>query len=241
MRFINSPNYTPGTHPEFSVIIPVFNEAGRIGRILDVLRRIDRFFEIVVVDDGSTDSSIDEIQHAAQTDPRIRLVKNPINLGKGEAIFSGLQATESQYLLLLDGDLFGLNPQHVLDLVYPVLEDKADMVVGQFKSGKWASDFAHFLSPWLSGQRSLRADLLNQVCTSAAAGYGFETALTIAARQHEWRCMRVILTGVWHIPGEARRGLWAGLKNRARMYGQIASAWYRAVGMFRLSLDSREN
>lgn len=237
-RFVektDSSNSVSGVNPEISAVIPVFNEAGRISCVLEVLQQVDRLFEIIVVDDGSTDSSAEEIQHAAQSDPRIQLVKNSENRGKGEAIFLGWRATESQNLLLLDGDLLGLKPQHVLDLMNPILENAADMVVGQFKRGYWPSDIAHLLGPWLSGQRSLRAELLNQVSVNAAAGYGFETALTVTARLNEWRCHRVVLSGVWHIPGEARRGFWKGLNNRARMYRQIGMAWYLAGGFQRSS------
>lgn len=235
----NSSNSASGAFSEISAIIPVYNEAGKIGRVLDVLRQVDRLREIIVVDDGSTDLSAEEIQFAAQSDPRIRLVANPVNQGKGQAIFVGWQVTESHCLLLLDGDLFGLNPQHIQDLINPVLDNHADMAIGQFKKGKWASDIAHWFTPWLSGQRSLRADLLRQVSSKAAAGYGFETALTVAARQYEWRCVRVFLPGVWHLPGEARRGFWKGLKNRARMYRQISSAWYQAGGLHRVGVRPR--
>ncbi len=241
-RFVEKTNpssMVSAANPEFSAVIPVYNEAGRIGRVLKVLLRVDRLFEIIVVDDGSTDSSAEEIQLAAQSDPRIQLVRNSKNQGKGEAIFLGWRATESQNLLLLDGDLLGLKPQHVLDLMDPILEDAADMVVGQFKRGKLLSDIAHFLSPWLSGQRCLRARLLNQVSINAAAGYGFETALTVAARQNGWRCHRVALPGVWHMPGEARRGFWSGLNNRAKMYRQIGMAWYLAGGFHRTGLRLR--
>ena len=234
-----SSNSASSAYLDISAIIPVYNEAGKIGRVLDVLRQVDRLREIIVVDDGSTDLSAEEIQFAAQSDPRIQLVANPVNQGKGQAIFLGWQATESRCLLLLDGDLFGLNPQHILDLINPVLEDHADMAVGQFKKGRWASDIAHWFTPWMSGQRSLRADLRSQVSSKAAAGYGFETALTMAARQYEWRCARVFLTGVWHLPGESRRGFWKGLKNRARMYRQISSAWYQAGGLHRVGLRPR--
>lgn len=233
MNSNNSPNSASGAYPEISAIIPVYNEAGKIGRVLEVLRQVNRLHEIIVVDDGSTDSSAEEIQLAAQSDPRIWLEANPVNQGKGQAIFLGWQVTESRCLLLLDGDLFGLNPQHIQDLIKPVLDSHVDMAIGQFKKGKWTSDIPHWITPWLSGQRSLRSDLLKQVSPRAAAGYGFETALTVATRQNGWRCARVILPGVWHIPGEARRGFWKGLKNRARMYCQISSAWYTAGGFHR--------
>jgi glycosyltransferase involved in cell wall biosynthesis len=235
----NSSNSASGAYPEISAIIPVYNEAGRIGRVLEVLRQVDRLHEIIVVDDGSTDLSTEEIQLAAQSDPRIRLLANPVNQGKGQAIFLGWQATESRCLLLLDGDLFGLNPQHIQDLINPVLDSHADMAIGQFKKGKWSSDIPQWFTPWLSGQRSLRADLLRQVSSRAAAGYGFETALTVAAKQYEWSCVRVFLPGVWHLPGEVRRGFWKGFKIRAKMYRQISSAWYQAGGLHRLGIRSR--
>jgi glycosyltransferase involved in cell wall biosynthesis len=235
----NSSPLKTGLHPEISAIIPVFNEAGKVGRVLETLRYVDRISEIIVVDDGSTDSSMEEINLAAQSDARLRLVQNSINRGKGQAIFAGWQSTKSSYLLLLDGDLYGLNPGHVQDLMKPVLDNQADMAIGQFKKGNWASDFSHWVTPWLSGQRSLRANLLGQVSSRAAEGYGFETALTVAARQFGWLCTRVSLLGVWHLPSEARRGFWTGSSNRASMYGQIASAWYQAGGLHRFGLRPR--
>ncbi|MEE9187779.1 MAG: glycosyltransferase, partial [Anaerolineales bacterium] len=75
----NSSNSASGAYPDISAIIPVYNEAGKIGRVLDVLRRVDRLREIIVVDDGSTDLSVEEIQFAAQSDPRIQLLANPVN------------------------------------------------------------------------------------------------------------------------------------------------------------------
>lgn len=220
-------------------IVPTFNEAGKVGRVLSVLKEIDCLGEIIVVDDGSTDGTLQEITELAEEDKRIRIICHIKNTGKGEAIFSGWHASHADHLLLLDADLFGLKPSHIQDLIQPVLEGKADMTIGQFKGGTWRSDFSHFLTPWLSGQRCLRSELLAQVSRQAASGYGFETALTVAARQNEWRCLRVPMWGVWHIPSESRRGLLLGLRTRSRMYGQIIYAWYLAGGFRRLGLSPR--
>ncbi|MEN6392813.1 MAG: hypothetical protein ABFD53_03295 [Anaerolineaceae bacterium] len=51
----------------------------------------------------------------------------------------------------------------------------------------------------------------------AAAGYGFETALTLAAKQRDWRCQQIIWYGVSHPPSEYHRGRWRGMKTRAKM------------------------
>jgi glycosyltransferase involved in cell wall biosynthesis len=222
------------TKPRISAIIPVYNEAGKVGLVLETLRHVTWISELLVVDDGSTDSSADEIRIAAQSDPRLRLLQHIENQGKGQAIFSGWQATKSPYLLLLDADLFGLKPHHVYDLMEPVITNQADMSIGQFKRGRFASDFSHLLTPWLSGQRCLRANLLGQISSRAAQGYGFETALTVAAGQFGWRTSRVPMQAVWHLASEARRGIWVGAKNRFKMYRQIVSAWYQARGLKRL-------
>jgi glycosyltransferase involved in cell wall biosynthesis len=227
------------TKPRISAIIPVYNEAGKVGLVLETLRQVDRISEIIVVDDGSTDSSAEEIKLAAQSDPRLQLLQKAENRGKGQAIFSAWRATNSPYLLLLDADLFGLKPEHVEKLISPVVTNQVDMSIGQFTNGNWASDFSHWVTPWLSGQRSLRAKLLGQISFIAARGYGFETALTVAAGQYGWRCIRVPMPEVWHFPSEAHRGIWVGGKNRARMYAQIAFAWYHAGGLHRFGLWQR--
>ncbi len=220
-------------------IVPTFNEAGKVGRVLNVLKEVECLGEIIVVDDGSTDGTLQEITALAEEDTRIRVLCHVRNMGKGESIFSGWRASQADHLLLLDADLFGLKPAHVQDLIQPVLEGKADMTIGQFKGGTWRSDFSHFLTPWLSGQRCLRAELLALVSRQAASGYGFETALTVASRQNGWRCLRVPMHGVWHIPSESRRGLLTGLRTRSRMYGQILHAWYLAGGFSRLGISPR--
>jgi glycosyltransferase involved in cell wall biosynthesis len=201
-----------------------------------VLRQVECLGEIIVVDDGSTDGSGREIEEEAEVDQRIRLLTHEGNQGKGQSILNAWHTTKADCLLLLDADLYGLEPSHILDLIEPVLRGQADMTIGQFKHGYWRTDFSHFITPWLSGQRCLRSDLLGYVSPTAAAGYGIETALTVAAKQDGWRCKRVPMYGVWHRPSEQRLGWLAGIRTRSRMYGQIVRAWYLAGGLRRFKM-----
>lgn len=216
------------TSPQVAAIIPAYNEARWIGAILEVLRPVGLLSAIIVVDDGSTDGTAEIVRRAAMADPRLHLLQHERNLGKGQAIFTACAATRAPYLLLLDADLQGLTPAHVEMLIRPVLGGQADMTLGLFRGGHLNTDLSHWLTPWLSGQRCLRAELLEAVHREAAAGYGFETALTVAAAQHGYRTRRVPLRGVWHPPSEFHRKY--GLLWRMRMYGQIVRAWQVSGG-----------
>ena len=209
-------------------LVPALNEAGRIGRVLEVLRQVNCIDEIVVIDDGSVDGMLAEVRQAAQSDPRLSIICNETNLGKGQSLFQAWRALAAGagagYILMLDADLINLTPQHVLDLVQPVLDGACDMTMGLFKGGAWRTDASHWITPWLTGQRCLRAGLFDLISENAARGYGFETALTVAARRQGWTIRKVVLRGVSHPPNENHRGFWRGVYNRARMYVQIVRA-----------------
>jgi hypothetical protein len=212
-----------------AAIIPAYNEAGRIGNVLAVLQHVERLTEIIVVDDGSSDETGDVASQAARSDWRVRVVRHPVNRGKGEAIMTGWRAACSPVLLLLDADLINLLPEQVLALMEPVLRGEADMTLGLFQGGYWRTDLSHRLTPWLSGQRCLRAELMAQLPIEAAAGYGFETALSMAAQQGRWSCVNVPLVGVTHIPGDVPTGGWRGPANKVRQYSQIVRAGWLAL------------
>ena len=92
---------------------------------------------------------------AAALDPRIRTVRHPVNRGKGAAMFTGARAAQSDLLLFLDADLVRLAPGHVRALLRPVCRDEADMTLGLFCSWHLNTTLAHWITPWLSGQRCL--------------------------------------------------------------------------------------
>jgi glycosyltransferase involved in cell wall biosynthesis len=231
---------TPEKHPpkasSIHAIIPVFNEAKTIQNVLSVLSQVECLGEIIVVNDGSTDDSASKIEEQRRSDDRIRTLTNPRNMGKGQSVLSARQASPAGCYLMLDADLYGLKPEHIKELITPVQEEIADMTIGQFKGGYWRTDLSHWATPWLSGQRCLRSELFEVISPAAAAGYGIETALTLAAKQNGWRCVRILLRGVWHRPSEVRRGAISGYRMRLKMYAQIGRAWYLAGGLRRLGL-----
>ena len=211
--------------PVLTAIVPAHNECGRIGNVLSVLFQVQFVDEVIIVDDGSTDGMAAEVLEIGQSNPRLRLIRHAENFGKGQAILTGFRASTSPVLLLLDADLLNLTPQQVEALVQPVLSGEADMSIGLFRHGGFLTDLSHHVTPWLSGQRCLRASLLKDLPDQAAQGYGFETCLTILARQKKFRLRRVPWMGVTHSLGMLPRGGWSGLRRKAMMFRDILYSW----------------
>jgi dolichyl-phosphate beta-glucosyltransferase len=93
-----------------SIIIPAFNEEQRLGPTLERIRsyleerRWDRA-EILVVDDGSTDATVEVAQKFGDKDSRVRLLRNPGNRGKGYSVRHGMLEATAGWLLFTDADL----------------------------------------------------------------------------------------------------------------------------------------
>ncbi len=214
--------------PLIAAILPTFNEELNVSGVLQVLHATSILDEIILVDDGSSDNTVNILYQAAADDNRIQVIQHDTNRGKGQAIFSGWAATSAPILLLLDADLKNLTPEHINALLAPVIDHRADMTIGLFRGGHFGTDLAHWLTPFLTGQRGLRSEILKNISRQAASGYGFEVALTVAAGQHNFRTRVVPLKGVWHPSSEFRseRGFWRGVFWKLRMYEQIVRAWY---------------
>jgi dolichyl-phosphate beta-glucosyltransferase len=93
-----------------SIVIPAYNEERRLPATLDIIFNwLDtspyRDAEVLVVDDGSTDSTVAVVQNRAATEPRLLLVQNPGNRGKGFAIRHGMLEAKGDWILFSDADL----------------------------------------------------------------------------------------------------------------------------------------
>ncbi len=94
--------------PLLSVIIPIYNESARIGQTIQTLRhRLDpcRPFELLIVDDGSTDDTAAIVTEQAAQDARVHLLRQTTNRGKGSAVRAGMLAASGPWRLFVDADL----------------------------------------------------------------------------------------------------------------------------------------
>lgn len=106
--------------PVYSIIAPIFNESGNIQelyrRITDVLESNDEPWEIILIDDGSTDNSADLIREYAERDDRIKPVIFARNFGHQIAVTAGLDYSRGDAVVIIDSDLQD-PPEVILDLI----------------------------------------------------------------------------------------------------------------------------
>lgn len=117
-----------------SIVIPAYNEQKRLPRTLDLIldylaQRPALSSEVIVVDDGSSDSTANLVEDYAGRNPSIRLLRNPGNRGKGYAVRNGMLAARGEWILFTDADLSA--PIEELDtLLAAATADQGAVLIG---------------------------------------------------------------------------------------------------------------
>lgn len=165
------PDATPADgSPEISVVVPVYNERGNLAPLRDelvpVLERLGESFEIIFVNDGSTDGSTETLIALRAADPRIRVLHLDRNSGQTAAMSAGFGAARGGVIVTLDGGR--QNDPRDIPLLLEALEE-ADAVAG-WRAGRadpWtrrvSSRIANAVRNWLSGD-----DIIDTGCSLKA-------------------------------------------------------------------------
>ena len=167
-----------GARPEYlSIVMPVFNEGDMLQTVIERLGAVDMPvpYELIVVDDGSTDGAVDRIERAwSPNADAVRVVSALRNQGKGAALRKGFSLARGDIIGVQDADL-EYDPAQIPDLIRPILDDEADVVFGSRQFGANAS-----YSFWYTlGNRliSLSASMLfDRITTDAYTCYKFMRA-----------------------------------------------------------------
>jgi len=197
--------------PLLSVLMPVYNEARTLRTIVARVlgSPIGLPMELVCVDDGSRDNSPEILEELAAADPRIRVFRQPKNMGKGAAIIRAVQEMRGDIGLIQDADL-EYDPADYPALLAPILQGKADAVFGsRFASASqrkvllyWHS-VANKALTWLTNilndinltdmetcYKAVRADVLKQTPLHSHR-FGIEPELTTKLAQWNIRLYEV--------------------------------------------------
>lgn len=201
----------------FSIIIPAYNEAPRIGKVLEAATSCREAREVIVVDDGSSDGT----SEIASSFPKVKVVRFAHNRGKGAAMKAGAREAQSEVVVYVDADLVGLTPEHISALALPVVRGEADMTLGIFGGGRAATDLAQKISPGITGQRACYRRTVLEIEDADLAGFGIDIVLTRHAQARGLRIQHVKMADLTQVMKEEKLGLVRGFAYRLKMYWHI--------------------
>lgn len=141
------------SQPDLSVVIPVYNEEAVLPdlfqKLLPVLNEISSHYEILLVDDGSSDHSFSIIESYADQDSRIKAIRLARNFGQHAAISAGLHKSKGKIVVTMDADL--QNPPAEIPKLIAAIHEGYDLVWGKFETRqhnafrRLGSNFAKFV------------------------------------------------------------------------------------------------
>lgn len=149
--------------PALSVVVPVYNEAGNVeplfAEICEMMRALGRPFEVIFVNDGSTDATLPHLHRLAAPEPCLRIIDLDGNFGEAAALCAGFQAARGDLVITLDGD--GQNDPHDIPHLLDVLERNSYRAVSGWRRERcesvllrvWPSRLANTLITAATGIR----------------------------------------------------------------------------------------
>ena len=241
---------------ELSVVIPAYNEEQRLGPTLERLHRHlaaqPRGYEIVVVDDGSSDGTCAVVERAMLTIPNLSLVRQVPNRGKGAAVRRGMLAARGEIRVMWDADS-SMPPEELPRLLAPILERRARVVIAsRYAAGAktvkqptyrvlWSRLCNKVVQRWLvpgvldtqCGFKAFTADAARALFSSATIdGWAFDLEILALARRREIPLEEV---GVeWKDDGRSRVNplvdLWKVIREALAIRRNLARGVYGADG-----------
>jgi glycosyltransferase involved in cell wall biosynthesis len=181
---------------KMAAIVCAYNEQATVENLVRSVCEIPLFDEVIVVNDGSDDQTGMLIRQL-KNDYQIKDIHLDLNKGKGFAMAVGVENTNADYILFIDADLSNFSSMHASQLLHPLLNGSADLVIGQPSKTKLHPRINPFKK--LSGQRALKREvmlpLLEKIKTS---GYGVETIINFYCRFMKMKVLQVDLGNLQH-------------------------------------------
>jgi glycosyltransferase involved in cell wall biosynthesis len=111
-----------------SFLVPAYNEAGTIATVIERVQALPFEKQVIVIDDGSTDSTPEILERLAAEHPNLVVISQP-NRGKGAALRAGIEHIDGDIVVIQDADL-EYDPEDVPGLIAPIVDGAADVVFG---------------------------------------------------------------------------------------------------------------
>jgi glycosyltransferase involved in cell wall biosynthesis len=229
---------------KLSILVPVYNERAVVERSLSLVlaaplpEEMDR--ELIIVDDCSTDGTLAILERISAADNRIRLVRHPVNRGKGAAVRTAIQHATGDFCLVQDADL-EYDPSEYPRLLKPLLDGHADAVFGsRYLRGEqtrvlpfWHSMINKFLTlvsnmfcnlnvtDMETCYKVFRTDLLKSIPVRSDR-FGFEPEITMKSAKRKLRIYEVPISYHGRTYEEGKK---IGWKDGLKVFGVILHFW----------------
>ena len=223
--------------PEIVIVVPVFNEEENILPLADeiehVMAGVPRSYQLVFVDDASTDSTRERISEAMRRDNRVRGLRHERNAGQSAALWTGIQATRSPVIVTLDGDR--QNDPTDLPQLLAALDD-CDFVCGVRcdRQDDWLRRVSTRVARW-ARRTALKVDFCDTGCAfrafqrTALEGVfpfnGLHRFLPVLVHANGARTKEIPICHRARVAGESKYGMWNRLWRG--IYDLFAIAWYQ--------------
>jgi glycosyltransferase involved in cell wall biosynthesis len=209
-----------------SVIIPVYNEKKTILSVIEKVLQLDFVREVIVVDDGSTDGTIELLKTTA-FDNRVRCVFHDRNQGKGAALRTGFAHVQGEIATIQDADL-EYDPAEFREMIKPIMDGVADVVYGTRLSGgkpqrvhlfwhKLGNGFLTFMTDLLYNTtltdmetcyKMLRREVIETI-TIKSNGFSVEPELTAKiCKNKKWRVYEIPISYYGRSYAEGKKITW---------------------------------
>lgn len=234
--------------PQYSIIIPAYNEGARLGKTLDrVLTYVaaqNWAAEVIVVNDGSRDRTPDLVREYARTNPCLRLVENPGNRGKGYSVRNGMLNANGDLLLFSDADLS--SPIEESPKLFAALQAGTDVAIGSrwlqpelqtqrqsllrqfygrlFNLALWVTLGLHFKDTQCGFKAFTRAAARRIFPSQQIERWGFDPELLYLARKAGLKVVEVPVAWA-HVEGTRISPLRDGM----RMFGEVLKVRWNAL------------
>lgn len=220
-----------------SIIVPAYNEEKTITNVLTaILESNPDLHEVIVVDDGSKDRTAELAEAFILNQPRVRLIRQPKNAGKTEALKTGFAASTGDIVIVQDADL-EYDPGEIPSVIEPIRQGRADVVYGSRFMTRKASRVLYYrhyiankiltiLSNLLTDcnfsdvetcYKAFRGEIIrNMIITSK--GFGFEIEVTAKVTKLKCRIYEVPISYYGRTYEEGKK---IGLKDGIHALGYI--------------------
>ena len=194
---------TNNSNKSVSIVIPAYNEEATVAQVVSVARKLSYVDEVIVVDDGSSDRTVEEAESAGAT-----VISHLTNEGKGSAIKTGFKNSHGNIVAFIDADVSNFTSGKIDKIIRPILEDRTDITKTKFarESGRvtelTAKPLLGFFFPELnyeqplSGQFAGKRSTLNKI--KFEKDYGVDVGIVLDADVHGIKILEVDIGDISH-------------------------------------------